>query len=67
MEELTLIAHMKGDESVGIFPQQWEISDLGEIEDNEHRESVRKAFSEAFEALLGANVDVYYSDEPLCS
>ncbi len=63
MGELSIVVRDKGDESVGIFSQTWEIENIGVIEDNDHRKAVRKAFQEAFTALCCEHVDVIFSDE----
>ncbi len=59
----TIVVYYRGDESVGIFSQTWEIENIGEIEDNDHREAVRKAFQDAFTVLCCERVDVIFSDE----
>jgi len=51
MKELSLHIHDTGDESVGIFSQSWDIDGIL-VEDDDHREDIRKSFREAFRNLI---------------
>ena len=61
MIKSSMIISAPGDESVGIFGATWEINDIV-IDDDNHREEVRKAFSEAFTVLTGEKVSVMFND-----
>jgi len=61
MIESSMIVTTPGDESVGIFGTTWEVNNII-LDDDSHREEVRKAFSEAFTVLTGENVSVMFND-----
>jgi hypothetical protein len=59
---LNILVVYDGDPSAGIPSATWEIIDV-ELEDDEHREEVRAAFSGAFELITGGGHRVLFTDE----
>ena len=60
--ELTLIVEFPGERSTGIPSATWEIDNIS-VEDDEHREQIRKAFKEAFDCQTGGGHRILFSDE----
>lgn len=63
INQIDLFAICKGDASVGLDDLYWTVENVVVDLYDEHREDVRKAFSEAFATLVGEKVSVTFSDE----
>ena len=61
-KELTLIVDFPGDWNAGIASATWEIENIY-VDDEEHREQIRKTFKEAFDCQTGGGHKIWFSDE----
>lgn len=62
--DICLIATAPGCREAGLTPSTWTIENIGHVDSYEgQRADVRKAFSAAFEMLVGEPVTVTFSDE----
>ena len=61
-KELTILIIDPGDPDVGFFSRSWEITGGIIPQDQEHREEIRKAITEAFKTITSGHY-VIFSDE----